>query len=120
MWMLIATLLLTPTLPFAQDTPIGGTPPDAAKERARAVDRAKAHLAETLKLIEQDIVLESAKETRWPNSSLGCPEKGMMYAQMVTPGWTVVLKAQGRSYEVHVAGKRAVTCPAADKAPGGR
>jgi len=118
MWMLIATLLLTPGPSFAQDAQIGGTPADAAKERAQAVDRAKAHLVETLKVPERDIVLESAKETRWPDSSLGCPEKGMMYAQMVTPGWTVVLKAQGRTHEVHVAGKRVVTCPGRDKAPG--
>jgi hypothetical protein len=91
---------------------LGEPAPDPAKARAAAVERAKSHLAETLKLPAKDLTVESAKETTWPDTSLGCPEKGRMYAQMVTSGWTVVLKARGRRHEVHVAGKRAVSCRA--------
>jgi hypothetical protein len=115
MWILF-TFLLMPGLAVCQDAPIGGTPPDPAKARAQAVERAKAHLAATLKVQEKEIVLESAKETTWPDASLGCPEKDRMYAQVVTRGWTVRLAADGRTHEVRVAGARAVICP--PKTPG--
>jgi hypothetical protein len=99
----------------AQNPPIGGTPPDPAKARAQAIERAKAHLAETLKMPETAIALESAKETTWPDASLGCPEKDRTYAQVVTRGWTVCLEADGRTHEVRVAGRRAVICPKENK-----
>ncbi len=91
---------------------LGEPTPDPAAARAAAIARAKSHLAEALKLPEKDITVESAKQSDWPDASLGCPEKGRVYAQVVTRGWTVVLRAVGRMHEVHVAGKRAVTCRA--------
>lgn len=37
----------------------------------------------------------------WPDASLGCPLPGMVYAQVVTPGYRVVLETGGQSYEYH-------------------
>lgn len=107
--------LLTLGLGSLGQVKLGEPAPDPAKARAAAIERAKSHLADTLKLRAKDIAVESAKETTWPDASLGCPEKGRMYAQMVMSGWTVVLKAKGRLHEVHVAGTRAVSCPAKDQ-----
>jgi hypothetical protein len=92
---------------------LGEPAPDPAKVRAAAIERAKTYLAEALEVPAKELTVESAKETTWADASLGCPEKGRMYAQVVTSGWTVVLKAKGQTHEVHVAGKRAVTCRAA-------
>lgn len=37
----------------------------------------------------------------WPDSSLGCPQPGRAYAQIVTPGYRVVVRANGQQYEYH-------------------
>jgi hypothetical protein len=37
----------------------------------------------------------------WPDASLGLPEPGMMYAQMITPGYQVRLRAGDRILVYH-------------------
>ena len=40
-------------------------------------------------------------EEEWPDSSLGCPKPGQAYLQVITPGYRVVLGANGKEYEYH-------------------
>jgi hypothetical protein len=117
MWLLISSLLFVPVLSLAQQTQVGAQATTPDKERVEAIARAKTDLAGALKLPEANLALESATATTWPDASLGCPEKDRMYAQVVTRGWTVRLTAEGRVHELHVAGKRVVRCPSADKLP---
>jgi hypothetical protein len=71
---------------------------------AEAEAYAKKDLAARLAIPVDDVrVLESA-ETVWPDASLGMPEPGMMYAQMLTEGFRVVLGAGGEKYEYHFGG----------------
>lgn len=52
--------------------------------------------------VEQDeIELADVAEVEWPDASLGCPEQGMMYAQVITPGYRVVVQAAGETLEYH-------------------
>src|SRR5262245_13031868 len=83
-----------------------------AEDRAQddAVALARKTLADELKTAAADAQLEKVEAVEWSDTSLGCPEKGKMYAQMITPGYRVVLQANGRSHEVHVGGNRAVIC----------
>ena len=37
----------------------------------------------------------------WSDASLGRPQPGMMYAQVITPGYLVVLEADGQQYTYH-------------------
>jgi hypothetical protein len=37
----------------------------------------------------------------WPDSSLGCPQDSMVYAQVLTPGYLIVLETGGKVYEYH-------------------
>ncbi len=46
----------------------------------------------------------------WPDTSLGCPQKGMMYAQVITPGFRVVLAVNDQDYEYHTDNARVVLC----------
>jgi hypothetical protein len=57
-----------------------------------------------------DLELVRAEPVDWPDASLGCPEKGMAYAQVVTPGWRLTFRARGRDWRVHAGGRRAVVC----------
>jgi hypothetical protein len=35
----------------------------------------------------------------WSDASLGCPEPEMMYAQVLTPGYQIILEAGGTHYD---------------------
>ena len=53
----------------------------------------------------------SVRAVEWPDSSLGCPQPGFMYSQIVTPGYRIALRAGGRTYEYHSdRGQRVVFC----------
>ena len=110
-----ATVVLAAAIPMvlsAQQVGLGGAPPDPAKERARAVERAKTALSRKLDVPISGVSFESAEPKTWPNTSLGCPEKDRMYAQVVTSGFAVLLGAKGTTHEIHVSARRVVFCPA--------
>jgi hypothetical protein len=72
---------------------------------------AQEDLAQKLGLAPEAVRLVSVKAVEWPDASLGCPQPGMMYAQVITPGFHVVLKAQGQTYEYHTdRGQSVVLC----------
>jgi len=82
------------------------TPPAALR------DAAVTHLAAELGISPQQVTVLSSKAVEWPDASLGCPQPGMMYAQVVTPGYWFLLQAEGQEYKVHTdqTGQRAVIC----------
>ncbi|HRU93634.1 MAG TPA: hypothetical protein P5195_00175 [Anaerolineae bacterium] len=47
-------------------------------------DRVRELLAERLRVAPETLTLISAAEVEWPDTSLGCPQPGMMYAQVIT------------------------------------
>jgi hypothetical protein len=46
-------------------------------------------------------VLVAAEYTDWPDTSLGNAQPGMFYAQVITPGFKIILEAGGAQYEYH-------------------
>jgi hypothetical protein len=62
---------------------------------------ARADLARRTALPEESIVASSVEEVIWPDASLGCPQPGMLYAQVLTPGFEILLEAEGQEYEYH-------------------
>ncbi|MCG8432667.1 MAG: hypothetical protein MJA83_01385 [Gammaproteobacteria bacterium] len=75
-----------------------------------AVNMAKTELAEHLTVSESGIQLKQARAVEWPNTALGCPQKGMQYLDVIVPGYRVELVVDERSYRVHVGNGRAVVC----------
>ena len=65
------------------------------------VEAAVKRLALDLHITSAEIAVVSFEAVQWPAASLGAPQPGMMYAQMVTGGYRVILSAQGQQYEVH-------------------
>jgi hypothetical protein len=47
------------------------------------------------------IAVEQAEAREWGDSSLGCPQPGLMYSQVVTPGFIVVVSGGGKQLEYH-------------------
>ncbi len=76
----------------------------------RPVRAAQADLASRLGLDPGKIAVVRTEVREWPDTSLGCPQEGMFYAQVITPGYRVVLEAGGRLYEYHTDQERAVYC----------
>lgn len=83
---------------------------DPEEQRKDAIARAREHLSKTAGVKPEEIELESATPSTWPDTSLGCPEKDRMYAQVVTEGHTVVLRAGGKTHELHLSRSRVVSC----------
>ena len=72
------------------------------QDKAAVVQAAKKDLARRLNVRQEAIELAGAVEAvTWPDSSLGCPEPGMMYAQVLTPGYRFKLESGGKLYEYH-------------------
>ena len=104
-----ATRALTPTL--AQEdtemTPV--TPPDEAS--GKMVSLVKGHLAQRLNIAVDQIVVSDIKPVVWRDAGLGCPKPGVDYIQVETPGYNILLSADGKTYTYHTdAAKRFVQC----------
>lgn len=83
--------------------------PSAGAEQA--IGLARANLAQKLGLMPEAIELLSVEAVEWRDTSLGCPQPGMMYAQVITPGFRVMLAVEGRTYQYHTdQGQVAVSC----------
>jgi hypothetical protein len=62
---------------------------------------AAADLALRLGLPEGEIQVQLVEPMEWPDASLGCPLPDVAYAQVVTPGFRVLLIAAGSLHEYH-------------------
>ena len=71
------------------------------------VDQARKDLASKLTVDASMIELVGASSVTWPDGSLGCPQPGMMYTQIVVDGMLIRFKAGGQTYEYHSGGSRA-------------
>lgn len=68
-------------------------------DKNKAVQRAKADLAERLNVSENEIKEISVSEKDFPDMSLGTPVEDEMSAQMISSGWQINLETGGESYE---------------------
>lgn len=100
-----STPLSTPTAPTPILAPRSSNPADVAVQAARA------ELARGINMPADRIQVVAVEEVNWPDASLGCPQPGMAYIQVITPGFKVTLTASGQQYEVHTDLRgRAVMC----------
>jgi len=72
------------------------------------VGLAKGDLARRLGVGVEEVTLVSAEAVEWPDRSLGNPQPGIVYAQVITPGYKIILSAGGQEYEYHTDQERIV------------
>jgi len=65
-------------------------------------DKAIDILADTLNVSPDEITILEIKRVEWRDASLGCPKPGMMYAQVITPGYLVKAEVNGEPQMVHM------------------
>jgi hypothetical protein len=80
-----------------------------------AIGLARETLARELGVEAGAFAVQKVEAVEWRDSSLGCPEKGMMYAQVIVPGYRVVLEHGGRAHHVHIGGGRAIRCESSSR-----
>ncbi len=86
-------------------------PPQSAPKEGRIVpeelwpqgviQKAVALVAREVGVAEEAVQVRTVEEVQWSDTSLGCPEPGMMYAQVITPGYRIQLEAAGKTFQVH-------------------
>jgi hypothetical protein len=83
----------------------------------RAVRRAVvADAAKRFKVAESAVVLAQAEKVTWSDASLGCPEPGRMYAQMLVEGFRITAKTSAGSLIYNTdGGGNVVSCGAAPR-----
>ena len=97
--------LPTPTEKPTQVQPVENDfTPVPEPEMNPLVELAIQDLAARLNLDPELVTVIDFKPVTWPDSSLGCPQEGMMYAQVLTDGYLILLETNGKTYEYH-AGK---------------
>ena len=103
------------TGPAREGRPAAGAPTAPAAAPTELIERMVADLAERAGAATDPIEIREAEAVTWPDAALGCPEPGRMYAQMLVPGFRVVLEVGGRSYDYHAAESgRFVLCETPD------
>jgi len=87
----VTPVTATPTalIPATVETPAG---PETA------IALAKEDLAEHSGVTVEKIAVLGIEAVEWPDTSLGCPQSGKMYAQAITPGYRIILKVGGEQY----------------------
>jgi hypothetical protein len=68
--------------------------------------QARADLATHLKIDEKAIELVRMEEVDWPDGSLGCPQPGMRYKQVVINGTFIQLRVGDQLYNYHSGASR--------------
>lgn len=80
-------------------TPALPTPSEAGSQSL--IEKAKEDLAQRLSISPIQINLLEMTEVEWSDSSLGCPQPGMDYLQVITPGYLILLEVDAQTYEYH-------------------
>jgi len=90
--------------PAANEPPTGEAPSEIEAAARRL-------LAEEVG--DGDYTLVSSEAMDWSDASLGCPQEGFAYAQVITPGYKLVFDMAGASQTVHsnADGSHMVICP---------
>ena len=99
-----ALLLVVGCGSHATPPPAGTASPSstATEDARRTAYRAAAKaLSEKINAPIDSIAGVSQDETTWNDSCLGCPQTGENCAQVVTPGYRIVLRVSEATYEYH-------------------
>lgn len=109
-----------PAAPATTPTPAGTVTLSPASDPETLINLAIRFLSAQLgaTVTRADLSNWGWTEIIWTDTSLGCPQPGQVYAQVMTHGYVVTMELLGTTYEVRVtaAGDTAVLC---ERAPSG-
>ena len=86
-------------------------PPELPEDVDPLVMLAKFDLTLKTGAIIEKVSVASVEETNFSDASLDVPDAGVDYPAVVTPGYIILLKYDGDTYEYHASGERVVQVP---------
>jgi len=86
-------------------------PPELPEDTESLIILAKFDLTIKTGVDIENIVTKSIKEHLFDDASLGVPEAGVTYDAIVTPGYIIMLEADGDLYEYRASGAKVVQVP---------
>lgn len=102
-----------------EGSPPDSTPPpaDSANEplqpaspaERQMTDLSIENLVRKLNIDAGQVRVIKVSKVIWRDASLGCPKPGIDYIQVETPGYSITLEADGKTYEYHTDESRRVT-----------
>lgn len=81
------------------------------KTVSELTSEAKIDLANRFKIKQEEITIKEVEDIVWNDSSLGCPEPGKFYAQVLTDGFKILLEAKGKAYDYRTSLDYVKFCP---------
>lgn len=88
----------TPSLPIPV-TPVPA--PSVPAEAAPLLEKARQDAARSAGVAPDQVRVAKVEAVEWRDGSLGCPQPGMMYPQVITPGYRLLLEAGGKTLSYH-------------------
>ena len=83
------------------------------------VDLSRVNLAQKLGVHPEAVAVQSVEEAEFPDASLGVPEPDKLYAQVITPGYSIKLVVAGEFYEYRASDERLVFVSPEGQSPQG-
>jgi hypothetical protein len=91
---------------------VGENATPSSENNTTAQDAAVSALSKNLGLDPSDIKVISVEAMEWPDACLGVTLEGIACAQVVTPGYKIVLEANGEQVEYHSNQDGSIVVPA--------
>lgn len=98
MWLLC---LMIPFLLFCGTSCVANPISDQPGTTEYMITNARQDLAQRLNLPLDKVILVKIEPVDWPDASLGSPEPSKIYAQVITPGYRIILSDGVNQYEYH-------------------
>lgn len=92
---------VSPTFEKVEPIPSPMTEINPGNTPQELILQAKGQLAKKLSIDVEAIILFNVNAIEWSDASLGCPQAGMTYAQVITPGYQILLEANGQVFTFH-------------------
>jgi len=91
---------------------IGDAVLQSSCQEVEAVTAARVLLSNDLDTQPRALIIQNTDEVDWADASIGCPEAGTSYAQVITPGYRMVFEFENEIYEVHTSadGRQVARC----------
>lgn len=113
LWQVLGLLLIILALSACGGKEDGDSslPPELPEDAESLVMLAKFDLTLKTGVDIEDIATKSITENNFEDASLGIPDPGVSYEAVVTPGYIIILEADGETYQYHASGARVVQKP---------
>jgi hypothetical protein len=96
--------------PVRAPAPTPGVDVSGDPQLQNLIAEARADLVARTGVPAESMRVVRADAREWPDASIGCPQRGVLYIQVITPGYLLVLDVGGKQYEYHTDMQRVVLC----------